>query len=431
MSAASTPTDHIAALIAELADQDASVRESVADALVALGGEAVPALVEAFRAARPSPQYMLLVRTLQRIGPAALGLVGAELESAQPQRDSRRWLDVLSGKGTAVLPIYTRALKHPAADVRSTALLGIARLESRALPAARDLVGMLDDPDHQVRRRVLHALAAIGAGAIPLLQEVRRDGPGRSRAAALECLAEIGGEAALSPQDRAAVDRLIRIKVLDDRPAPISCCFLSWIAVSTGEQDRLMDLLGLSEPRPVTFELGTNVADCDSHSHGGKDFERLSRVFVTPEIAGWTLVVGAWADPADPDRARDVLELCTRASREFGKAQAYWFSATNDGSAWLVAEHGVVLRRGSAIDDATDALLRLGEPLPAEDALLEGVDDEFDRDFLLMEFAPKLAERLSISPLSLRADTVCVGSGRLALTPIGVQHGTPPGALRF
>ena len=131
MSAASTPTDHIAALIAELADQDASVRQSVADALVALGGEAVPALVEAFRAARPSPQYVLLVRTLQRIGPPALGLVGAELESAQPQRDSRRWLDVLSGKGTAVLPIYTRALKHPAADVRSTALLGIARLESQ------------------------------------------------------------------------------------------------------------------------------------------------------------------------------------------------------------------------------------------------------------------------------------------------------------
>ena len=418
-------------LISKLDDESVSVREAAVEGLVALGGRAVPALVDAFRRAVPSSRYALVARTLKTIGSAAFEPVYAELEAAGSRDQARRWCMVLSDMGSQVLPLYVRALHHPAEYVRDAALVGMMRLKEQALPAAGGLVAMLAEPDRRLRSRLIFTLSQLGDGAVPLLQDVRRHGPGRSRAAALECLVNIGGEEVLSSQDRAAVDRLIRVKLLDDRPAPISCCFLSWIAVSTGEQEQLVDLLGLSKPRPVTFALGTAVADNDSHRNAGGDLERFARVFVTPEIAGWTLVVGAWADPSDPDRAREVAEICMRASAVFGKARAFWFGAQNDGSAWLVADHGVVRRRASAIDEATDELLELGTPLPEEEALLGEVDDASDREFLLMEFAPKLAALLSLDPLSITADNVCRGTGQLALTPIGTTHRSPVGALRF
>ena len=80
--------------------------------------------------------------------------------------------------------------------------------------------------------------------------------------------------------------------------ASVSCCFLSWIAVSTGDRAGVMDLLGLSDPRPVPFAAGVFAADVDSHAGLDEDpLDRYRRVFVTPELAGWTLVVGAVSIP--------------------------------------------------------------------------------------------------------------------------------------
>jgi hypothetical protein len=183
--------------------------------------------------------------------------------------------------------------------------------------------------------------------------EIRADGPGRARPAALRCLADIGGEQSLSSRDRRALERLIRVELVDDHPMPISCCFLSWIAVGSSDQSRVMEFFDLVASWPATFPLGIAAADSDGHGHDD-DFGHLARVFVTPALDGWTLLVGPWCDPADEDRLDDVLELCVRASAEFGKAQAYWYGAQSDGSAWLVAENGTLIRRASNIDDALD-----------------------------------------------------------------------------
>ncbi|MFB4279140.1 hypothetical protein ACBJ59_27895 [Nonomuraea sp. MTCD27] len=74
------------------------------------------------------------------------------------------------------------------------------------------------------------------------------------------------------------------------------------------------------------------------------DRRHLSRVFVTPEVDGWTLVIGAWCDPCDGGRHEDVLRSCEALSARQGGAQAHYYGAPGNGSAWLVAEHGRVVR---------------------------------------------------------------------------------------
>lgn len=75
----------------------------------------------------------------------------------------------------------------------------------------------------------------------------------------------------------------------------------------------------------------------------------------------------------------------------FGRAQAYYYGAQGDGSAWLVAEHGTVIRRYCETGEGEDELLTLGEPL-----------------------------RLERSPLNIGPETVSRGVGVIALTPYGV-----------
>jgi hypothetical protein len=67
-----------------------------------------------------------------------------------------------------------------------------------------------------------------------------------------------------------------------------------------------------------------------------------------------------------PAQAQEHL----RASAAFGSAQAYWYGERGDGSAWLVTENGTPIRRACNFGNATDEVLLLGRPLPAETALL-------------------------------------------------------------
>ncbi|CAM5649274.1 hypothetical protein BOQ63_040380 [Streptomyces viridifaciens] len=225
--------------------------------------------------------------------------------------------------------------------------------------------------------------------------------------------------------------------VSEDRPVPLVCCWLAWIAVNTGDQAEVMDLLGLSAPLPVSFEVGVDTVDGDGHPFSDDDpHDGFRRVFVTPELAGWTLVAGAWCDPVDAERAADVLAACERLSARYGRAQAYWYSAQNDGSAVLVAEQGVAVRRFGFVPGEETAHLELGAPLPYEQRrraelglppLAAGqVDPEEQADdweWELLELAPRLAGELSLDPGAIGPDTPVRGTGVLALTEYGRRLG--------
>ncbi|MEU9046349.1 MULTISPECIES: HEAT repeat domain-containing protein [unclassified Kitasatospora] len=338
-----------------------------------------------------------------------------------------------------------RDLGSPDATVRRAAAWALReRGDAQPAAVAQSAVPLLGDPDAEVRQAAVRVFCSWGEDVVPLLQAVRRNGPGAARAGALEALAEIGGEALIGARDLAALERLVRVKAPEDAPEPLACCFLSWIAVATGDQAGVMDLLGLSAPRPVPFAAGVYAADIDGH--GGFDDDRhdaFRRVFVTPEPAGWTLVVGAWCDPSDAERAAEVLAACERLSARYGRAQAYWWSAQNDGSAVLVAEHGAAVRRFAYIPGEDTRHLELGAPLGYEQrrraelglpALVEGWvepdgDDEDEWVRELLELAPRLAGELSLDPLSLGPGTPVRGAGVLALTAYGRRMRAPAGAL--
>ncbi|MFJ8871322.1 hypothetical protein ACIRD6_36930 [Streptomyces sp. NPDC102473] len=271
--------------------------------------------------------------------------------------------------GAGALDQYTTALSHPSPIIRRQAVLGIVHCEG-AGPALAALLPLLGDFDREVARQAQDALTIRGKefeeNLVPLLQRIRREGPGRQRAQALSVLATLGGETVLPAKDVAAVERLIRVKLDDDRPAALWTCWNYWIAVPSGDQVGIISTLGLTDSRPVTFALGNDIVDSGGHKAEPGSHDGFTRVFVTLQLDGWTFVLGAWCDPCDAERSEDVLRLCTLLSSRYGRAQAYYYGAQGDGSAWLVTEQGTVIRRYCETGDADDQLLTLGDPLPFE-----------------------------------------------------------------
>ncbi|WP_073925679.1 HEAT repeat domain-containing protein [Streptomyces sp. CB03911] len=435
-------TDH---LVLALAAPDKAEREVAEDALTQLGPAALPALMEHVRdAASPvGPEALLAV--LRRSGAPVFQPVLDTLLGAAPGRATWRALRVFTGLGAAALADYTDALTHEDPAVRRAAVLAIRECGADGLAVAEHVLPLLGDPDAEVRSTAVRSLSRWGTAVVPLLQAVRHAGPGAARAGALEALAEIGGEDVLSARDMAALERLVRIKLPEDLPSPVVCCFLSWIAVSTGDQNGVMDLLGLSAPHPVPFAAGVLAADLDSHAGLDENpLDQYRRVFVTPELAGWTLVVGSWCDPSSAEREAEVLEACVRLSARYGQAQAYSHSAQHDGSAVLVAEQGTVVWRFAYIPGEDTRHLELGAPLPYEQrrrtalalpSLAAGhlltEEDEDEWEWELLELAPGLSAELSLDPRSIDASTLARGTGVLALTEYGRRLSSPPGALRL
>lgn len=181
--------------------------------------------------------------------------------------------------------------------------------------------------------------------------------------------------------------------------------------------------------------------DGDAHrSPGGSPY---GRVFVTPELDGWTLVTGAWCDPCAPQDSERVLRQCIELSARYGSAHAYYYGAQGDGSAWLIAENGVVVRRYQEAGWLDDAQWTLGEPLDCErawrtDLGLPPTWDEAARDdpdpddeewkWEAFDLAPRVAAELSINPMAVGPATRMRGTPLVALTPIGVEEGVSPGA---
>lgn len=239
-----------------------------------------------------------------------------------------------------------------------------------------------------------------GDPVVPVLQAIRRHGPGVARRGALLALVHLHGEAGVDAEDLAVVRRMIRIKAAHDVPYAFDACFNSWLAVRGGDQRGIMAVLGLADAAPATYPLGETLV-CHL-SHGGPDRrEDFAHVFISPQLNGWTVVRGPSCDPDRPQ----VVGWVERLSREYGRAQAYFFGSQDDGDAWLVAEAGMITRRYSSRQPG----ISLGEPLPVERRWLEqhGLSapperlhgDEAFADWALDCCAPAVAADLSIDPV--------------------------------
>ncbi|MCO8269036.1 hypothetical protein M1L60_00365 [Actinoplanes sp. TRM 88003] len=283
-------------------------------------------------------------------------------------------------------------------------------------------------------------LADRGPAIVPQLQRIRREGPGRVRATALEILVNIVGEAGLHPADLAAAERLVRIKAGSEHFLNVSLCWDAWISVRGGDQQAIMDSLGLTPVRPATFDLATTVVSDHLDDPGGL-------VFVTPEMNGWTVVAGAWCSPdvttGGPERGEQVRLRVEKLSREHGEAHAFAITEYGDDSTWLIAEHGRTVRRYS---DPSPGL-SLGTPLPIERRLLdalgvslnpEDMHDNEELDEFLAEFVGRCTARTVAAELSIdivgglnRDESVITGTGMLARIPGSTATSIPPGRYRI
>ncbi|WP_430792011.1 hypothetical protein [Actinoplanes sp. G11-F43] len=288
-----------------------------------------------------------------------------------------------------------------------------------------ELSGLRGRPESEYRT-LLGRLIQRGPALVPTLRRIRRQGPGRLRAAALEVLVNIVGEAGLDPADLAAAERLVRIKAPVEPFLNVSLCWDAWICVRGGDQRGIMAALGLIPARPATFVLADTVVSDDIAGPGGL-------LFVTPQLNGWTVVAGGWCDPQSGERGAEVRRLVERLSERYGEAHAFSLTEYGDESDWLIARSGRTVRRYSE----TDPAWAIGQPLPVERRHLDasgtaGTPEQRDA-FAFACTARTVAAEMSIDIVGgvRRSEATVDGLGMLAWTPGTTAAAIAPGAYQI
>lgn len=201
---------------------------------------------------------------------------------------------------------------------------------------------------------------------------------------------------------------------------PLSFHDMSWLAVRGASVDRILAVLGLSSPKPATWQQGLSAV-CGDYWDFEADIDTPgSRVFISPLVEGWRLVVGGLLGGTDKAGIAPILHLCETLSREFSEACAYTTQNRMDWYSWILARDGAVYRQflwDSAI------LVDEGAPTQVEAESRAAV---YSTDWLPSEeLVITIAAASSISPLALGPGTPVSGQGYLALTPQGRERGTP------
>jgi hypothetical protein len=269
---------------------------------------------------------------------------------------------------------------------------------------------------------------------VTALQAVRRQGPGRLRAVALDALVYLAGPQAIDARDSVAIARLIRIRQRSDPVGPVMSCWTYWWCVHSENQAAVVSSLGLTDLQPVTYNLASSIIDILEH-----DEHDSGIVYVGPAINGWTPVVGPCCD-AFGDQGAEVQATLERLSAQYREAHAFYFGAQGDGSAWLVARNGDTVRRYSSIEPARST----GEPLPIEQDWMRarGVPgrpedhltdtDEFSDAMWEFPEANDIASAISLDVgWHHPTDAVLHGAPLLARMPGAENEPLPPGAYEI
>jgi len=120
------------------------------------------------------------------------------------------------------------------------------------------------------------------------------------------------------------------------RNLPAGCQFVAfdlparWLSVKSTNPAAVQAALGLNHPTPCSLEEGLAVAHDD-------------KLFISPPIGGWVLVVGSGL----PDPAEDVdhcYRFLTQVSRKVGHVQFFSSSRVLNYHSWALLEKGRIFR---------------------------------------------------------------------------------------
>ena len=157
-----------------------------------------------------------------------------------------------------------------------------------------------------------------------------------------------------------------------------------------------MDALNLKNRQPANWASGIRQA------YG------LKKVFVTPPVQGWTLVVGlALPDAGDsrhPDRCTPLLR---NLSRQLGEVQYFGTHRVGEYHAWAKAENGAITRAYAYVGEEGVTLWNTGPQTTEEKALGFAFDDNKSPN---EEDVMKIAGKWSINPQKLETMNLKDGS---------------------
>ena len=422
----------IESLLEDLDSDDAARIEAAAARLAEQADSVVPELLRGVAGVQRTADLQPVMRALRHIGPPAFdGVLAAWQRKEVTDWQADRFLEVFDERSAdqyaslAADPVYGKSAKG---------FRGLIRLRVESEAGLTALVGCF------ARARTVHFAASDYARLLhdtfrPRLRSLRRDPAAspRIRRGAMAALVAGGGADALDDRDRAAVERLIRVKIQDEIPRlPSSTLSGWWMAVPGASYEGVFEALGLHDRQPVTVAAGVQASESREIRVPGPDGvdRTVGRVFVTPELNGWRLVFGPFdlivGDPWD-----GMFETVERLSAHCGQAQFFFLDDAGGSDVWLVAENGRVIRQYVAEGDPEWE----GDPLPWETIAVDDPDFDPEHDESPSNAGTMGARSacgyLSVDPDAVGPDTVVRGHGWLALTEPGVGHGAFPGTLRI
>lgn len=204
-----------------------------------------------------------------------------------------------------------------------------------------------------------------------------------------------------------------------DRPAPFGLK-MAWLAIRTRDTGRVIQALGLVEPKPCNWRsgIGTVYDDRLGENH----------VFVSPPVNGWTFVVGlSLPYPV----GRSFVDKCTPMlldlGREFIEVQYFFSYPLIDFFAWARIIDGKLLRAFAIGDEGI--IWNKGKPTKDEKSLglklfelrgVRGRTGDAGGELILYpteEHVMRLASRWSLDPTRIDAAPVSAGTGFICYAP--------------
>ncbi|WP_406859040.1 hypothetical protein ABZO31_01815 [Streptomyces sp. HUAS MG47] len=420
-------------LLEDLESDDTARVEAAAAQLAEHADAVVPTLLQRVAGAKRTAELEPVMRALKRIGPAAFDAVLAAWRRKEIQDwEAGRFLGVFDERSADQ---YAAMAADPHYGTSGKGFQGLYRLRTDSEAGLRALV------ECYARSSLVPFKAADYARMMhdsfrPRLRSLRRDpaaSPGIRRGA-MAALVAGGGVDALDDRDRAAIERLIRVKIPHETPSlPSSTLSGWWMAVPGASYEGVFEALGLHDRRPVTVAAGVAASEGREIRVPGPDGKdrTAGRVFVTPELDGWRLILGSFELLVGYDPWYDMIETVERVSLHCGQAQIFFLDDAGGADIWMVAENGRVIRRYAAESDPEWE----GDPLPWETLAVD--DEDFDPEYddtpanAGTTGARSACAYLSVDPDGVGPDTEVRGHGWLAVTDPGAGHGAFPGTLRI
>lgn len=420
----------IESLLEDLYGDDTARADAAAARLAEQADSMVQTLLRGLPKVQRTSDLQPVMRVLRRIGPPAFdALLAAWRRKDVPDWEAGRLIGVFDERSADQ---YAALAADPNFGKSDDGFQGLVRLRVDSEAGMTALVGCFAR-GHRIPYKASDYARLLHDSFRPRLRSLRRDPAAslRVRRGATAALVAGGGVDALDDRDRAVVERLMRVKILDETPRlPSSTLSAWWMAVPGASYEGVFEALGLHDRRPVTVAAGVQASESREIQVPGPDgaVRTVGRVFVTPELNGWRLVFGPFellvGEPWD-----GMVETVERVSVHCGQAQFFFLDDAGGSDIWMVAEKGRVIRQYAAEGDPEWE----GDPLPWETLAVDepGFNPEYDEANAGTTGARSACGYLSVDPGEVGPDTEVRGHGWLALTEPGVGHGAFPGTLHL